>query len=96
MAVVWIGLCAIRRTDCWINAEAEGFLRKAVRSKKKVLSTLVNEFGVTPLGVASGAGCTSYLKDLVKAGCDINGLDRWNLTALCIASGYGELGLLPS
>jgi ankyrin repeat protein len=91
MAAVLAVLCAVAQAECRITASADDFLRKALRTKKSLLSGFVSEHGATPLGVASSHGCPSYLKDLVEAGCDINGLNKDGYTALCIASLLGEL-----
>jgi ankyrin repeat protein len=94
MIAVLTVLCVFIRAECRIDRNAEDFLRKALGSRKSKLRQMVNEDGLTPLGVASLWGCPSYLKGLVKKGCNINGLDKRNMTALCSASSAGELAVV--
>jgi ankyrin repeat protein len=91
MAATLAVLCVVVHARCRLSSIEDEFLRKALRSKKSAVSGLFDAYGMTPLGVAAEIGCPSYLKDLVKVGCDINGLDMNHLTALCIASYHGEL-----
>jgi ankyrin repeat protein len=91
MTVVFAMLCTVIYAECRINPKAEKFLRRALRSEKSALSGVVDARGMTPLGVASLLGCSSYIDDLVETGFDINALDKYNLAALCYASDLGEL-----
>jgi cytohesin len=83
-------LCVVIHAECRMNAFGKDFLKKALHSKKSALEKMVTWDGWTPLGVASQFGCSSHLKDLVKAGCDINALDMRNMTALCTACHFGQ------
>jgi hypothetical protein len=91
IAVTFAALCVAVRAECRISPEGRDFLQKALRCEKSAQSGFVNAEGGTPLVVASGFGCPSHLKELAKAGFDVNGLDKRNVTALCAASHFGEL-----
>jgi ankyrin repeat protein len=50
------------------------------------MSGLRTAEGLSPLGLASGAGCVSYIRDLFKAGFDINANEAfYGMSPLCIA-----------
>ena len=49
-----------------------------------------NEYGFTPLSIASGHESAKIVDMLIKAGADVNAKDWHNVTALMMAAGYSR------
>ena len=77
----------LQRTPDYHNAELIALL---FESGIKTIDTQENIGGLTPLSAASIKGHDECVKHLIKAGADVNKMDKWDLTPVIAASRGGH------
>jgi ankyrin repeat protein len=92
MVAVLAMLSAFIHAECTVNEEAEEIMPLWLKGPQD--GWRISLWHMTPLGVASELGCTSDVKGLVEAGWDINELDWYRRTPLCIAAEYAQLEVI--
>ena len=84
---------SVQDRDAFFRAAIKGDLptiQRLLTSQSNIIN-VTNEFGITPLMIASFCGRLEVVKVLIQAGANVNATDKDGTTALMIASFFGHL-----